>query len=350
MPLIHALRSEVSRDERLHRCRHTLGVFTLLFLGCTKIATAPPEISPSEVRPEMVTAAAAAALGEDGYFRFPVPTLRTDQISLITARDQALQFAKYATNNILLRGAIEEGRGGYWTDPHLLTLCRDAYLVRSQLQSVPADSLPANGQALLQRRFGPQWLIPLCGSEGEPQMTVQIAVDGNDIRFQNNEPIQPYSFLSDAYFGRGVPLHWPDALPVSAERAVRFVYDQLGVRISEVPGLYFRGSRTNDDTYARFQIGSARYCNRWRIVLEHEVALRGTTSQTVRTTKEVFVGAFACRGTDVTPLLQLPVVQQADNVALAFFDTGANPVKAYLVRASLDSPIDFELAERPLPP
>ena len=349
MPLLNALSPEVSSDGGLYRYRVATAA-VLLLLGCRQDATAPPEVSPGEVLPEMVTAAAAAALGQDGYFRFSTPTLQTDQISLVMAREQALQFAKYATNNILLRGAIEESRGGYWTDPHLLTLCRDTYLVRSQLHSVPADSLPAVGQAMLQRQFGPQWLIPLCGSKGEPQMTVQIAVDGNDIRFQNNEPVEPYSFLSDAYFGRGVPLNWPDALPISAERAVRFVYDQLGVRISEVPELYFRGSRRPDDTYARFQIGSARYCNRWRIVLEHEVALHGATSQTVRTTNEVFVGALACRGTDVTPLMQLPAIQQRAEVGLAFFDTGLIPLRAYVVRASLDSPIDFELAARVLPP
>jgi hypothetical protein len=298
----------------------------------------------------MVSGAAAAALGADGRFRFPLPVLRADQVSLATAREQALQFAKYATNNVLLRGAIENGRGGYWTDPHLLTLCRDAYLVRSQLQSFHVDSLPASGQALLQRRVGAQWLIPFCGSKGEPQMTIQIAVEGNDIRFEKNAPVEPYQNLTAAYFGRGVPLNWPDVLPISAERAVRFAYDQLGVRIAEVPELYFRGNRDVDGVYREFQTGAARYCNRWRIVFDRDVSLQGTVTRGPRTTREVFVGAYSCQNEDVTPLLQLPLEIQPADGTLQFFDDSVVPLKTYAIRVPIASPVHFELAQRAASP
>jgi hypothetical protein len=320
----------------------------IALLGCNpERAAAPAEIL-TFVAPEMVTGAAAAALGADGYFRIPIPTLGADQVQVATAREQTLQFAKYATNDILLRGVIEEGRGGYWTDPHLLTLCRrDAYFVRSQLGAISVDTLPPTGRAVLLRQFGAQWLVPLCGAMGEAQMTVQIAVDGNDIRFEANAPVQPYYSLSTAYFGRGVPLGWPDALPVSAERAVRFAFDQFQVPVAEVPELYDRGDVEADGVYRRSQIGSARYCNRWRIVFDREVSLRSDLTKTERLTREVFVGSASCRGTDVTPIFQLPLTEQPALASLEFHDDAGATLRSYYVAVPITSPVRFEQA-RPL--
>lgn len=314
-------------------------------LGCNPERSAAPDEILRNVTPEMVTGAAAAALDADGYFRLPIPTLGPHQVLLAEATEQTLQFARYATNNGLLRGAIEESRGGYWTDPHLLTACpRDVYFVRSQLGAISVDTLPPSGRALLLRQFGPQWLVPLCGAMGEPQMTVQIAVDGNDIRFHANAPVEPYYALSTAYFGRGIPLGWPDALPVSAERAVRFAYDQVKVPIAEVPELFYRGSVEADGSYRGFQIGSARYCNRWRIVLDREVVWRGELTHTKTLTREVFVGSASCRGTDVTPLFQLPLTEQPTFANLEYHDNTGATLRSYYVAVPIASPVRFEQA------
>jgi hypothetical protein len=144
-------------------------------------------------------------------------------------------------------------------------------------------------------------------------------------------------------FARGVPMHWPDALPISAERAVRFAYDLLGVRVAEVPELYARGERTVDGGYRLGARDAARYCNRWRLVLESDVSVFGATGVR-RTEREVFVGAVSCSGTDVTPNIQLPVAGQPLDIAFSFIDQGVVPAQLREVRTTLASPTAFELA------
>ena len=316
------------------------------YLSCTAESTgpAPAPVSPSEVRPEMVTGAAAAALGVDGFFALELPEAGSGEVSLDTARAQALEFAKYVTNNVLLRGVVEAGRGGYWTDPHLLVRCgRDAGYVRPQLEAMQLDSLPVIGRTQLLRKFGPSWLIALCGPE--PQMTVQVALVANLTRFATGAPVEFDPYLSTAFSGHGVPLNWPDALPISAERAVRFAYDQLGARVAEVPELYVRGGLNLDGIYD-LQAGSARNCNRWRIVLDRDVAVKSGPAQAVRLTREVFVSSLTCAGTDVAPLLQVPVAGQASAVRVRYVDFSISPPREYLITVASVSPIRFELTQR----
>jgi hypothetical protein len=120
-----------------------------------------------------------------------------------------------------------------------------------------------------------------------------------------------------AFSPEAVPLKWPDALPISAERATRFVYDTLGVRVAEVPTLYTRGDIDATGTYD-VQAGVARRCNRWRIVLEREVGFRGGgQGSAVRSAREIFVGALTCGGTDHTPR-QLPTSTAASTVLVRY--------------------------------
>src|SRR5688572_27502384 len=112
-------------------------------LACES-TSAPVPVYEHHVTAEMVTGAALAALRPDGRFNLEVPIMGADQVSLQEAKAQSLQFARYVTNNVLLRGAVEEGRRGYWTDPHLLTICGDSYFVHSQLGVIAVDTIPLN--------------------------------------------------------------------------------------------------------------------------------------------------------------------------------------------------------------
>lgn len=309
-------------------------------LACTP-ATSPVPVYEHTVSPGMVTGAALAALRPDGRFSITLPSTTAGQLSVAEARTQTLQFARYVTNSILLRDVVESGRGGYWTDPHLLALCADAYFVNAQLGEITHDSLGEPGLSYMKRQ-GDQWLIPLCGQQGEPQMTVQAAIDGNDIRFANGEPIAPYAFMGTAWNARGVPLNWPDALPISAERAVRFVFETFGVRVSELPRLYLRGTMSGDGTYG-IQPGSARSCNRWRVVLETDVTIRGQTSFEAATTNVVYVGALSCSGTDVEPFIHLPLSDQPASTTLQYADNTVSPPKTWDITIPFVSPVRFEI-------
>ena len=308
--------------------------------------SSPEEVYERTVTPEMVTGAALAALQPDGRLALELPETDGDQLSLLEARTQSLGFARYVTNNVLLRGVVENDRGGYWTDPHLLTHCRDAYLVHSQLDIALSDSVSATAAQSFQRRFGPQWLMPMCGPVDEPQMTVQAALSGNDIRFAGGEPIDPYSSLTTAWYARGVPLNWPDALPVSAERAVRFAYETFGIRVTEVPRLMFRGDVLADGRYAWYQVGSARYCNRWRVVLESDVTVRGMTTLSTMTSDTVYVASLTCSNLDVVPHLHAPMAVQPGSVLLDYYDTSVSPEKTWIVNVPVTSPVRFEIGTR----
>lgn len=306
-------------------------------------AAGPLPVSPRELGPDMVTGEAAAALGIDGKFHFSLPGTAPGEIALDTARAQSLEFAKYVTNNVLLRGVVEAGRGGYWTDPHLLTLCpSQAHIVRPQLGELFVDSLPERGRVTLLRKYGPQWLFTLCGGAGEPQMTVQVAIRGNLVRFESGAPVTPDPSLLSAFSPQGVPYEWPDALPVSAERAARFAYDQLGARIARVPELFLRGDTSIDGVYD-LQAGAARSCSRWRIVLDREVGVQVAPGSPVRFTTEVFVASLTCRGTDIVPTLQLPVEGEPASVLVSYTDYDVAPPKRWVMDVDAVSPVRFAL-------
>ena len=301
------------------------------------------------VTPAMVTGAALAALGPDGRLALPLPNPPAPAISLSEARTQTLQFARYVTNNVLLRSGVEDGRGGFWVDPHLMTLCGDAYFMRSYFGPINHDSLGEPGLSIL-RRYGPRWMITLCGAANDPQMTVQVAIDGNDVRFTDGEPIEPYHILGTAWSASGVPLNWPDAFTISAERAVRFVWETFGVRVTEVPELFTRG---DGGTYGDF-LGprrlpipaGSRSCHRWRVVLESDVKIRGLTSFRTDTTNVLYVSALTCGAMDVDPYVHMPVADQPSMTNLEYLDENVSPPRTWTLTVPHVSPVRFEVAVR----
>jgi len=313
-------------------------------LACESTSS-PDVIIHHTVAPEMVTGAAAAALRADGRLTLALPATFSGQLSIQDARPQALQFARYVTNNLLLRGVVESERGGFWTDPHLLTLCDDAFFVQSQLGLIHHDSLVGTPILSLLQRFRSQWLIPLCGSDDEPQMTAQAAIDGNDVRFADGVPIEPYAVLSTAWYARGVPLNWPHPLPISAERAVQFAYATFGVRITEVPELFLRGDVLASGHYYH-PAGSARTCNRWRIVLESNVTIRGTTSLETDTTNVIWVGTLSCGAFDVTPWIHRSTTEQPSAVLMNYVDDTVSPPKNWVLTVAVLAPLRFEIGVR----
>jgi hypothetical protein len=186
----------------------------------------------------------------------------------------------------------------------------------------------------------------MCGTLDDPQMTVQVALNGNEIRFENGAPIQPYAALSTAWHARGVPLNWPDPLPLSPERAVRFVWETFGVRVTEVPELYFRGNLSSSNTFTWYQIGSTRFCNRLLVTLESDVRIRGTTSLQEFTTRFLWIAPLSCNQRDVVPWIHVPLADQPATVTLDYFDESFSPSKRWTFEATVAAPIRFEIGTR----
>jgi len=308
-------------------------------LACESTSS-PVPVFRHDVTPEMVTGAALAALKPDGHFHIDHPPTAAGDVSLEEARAQAPEYAKYLSKHF----------GGYWTgnftDPHLLTVCGEAYFIHPQLQLAIPDSVPNLIAKTLLRLYGAQWIIQMCGPAGDPQMTVQAAIEGNDLRFANGERSDTSVALATAWTTRGVLENWPDALTISPERAVRFVWETLGVRVTEVPQLFQRGDMYFGTRYHLNRVGSAQSCHRWRVVLENEVRVRGMTSFAEVTTKVIHVGAGTCDILDVEPWLQIPSGPQPTEVLLDFLDDFEIPANLWTVRVPVISPISFELAVR----
>ena len=323
----------------------SLVVFGISGVLACESTSAPVPVYEHHVTTEMVTGAALAALRSDGRFNLEQPATTAPQLSLQEAQSQSHEFALWLTNQLLLRGVVEAGRGGYWTDPHLLTVCRGTYFMHSQLALTLADSV-AGAMQSFQRRFGPQWLIPMCGSQDDPQMNVQVAIGGNSIRFAAGEPIEPYAELSTAWHAAGVPLNWPDPLPVSAERAVRFVWETFGVRVTEVPQLYLRGEHPEGEAYNSPWNGSVRFCNRWCVTLENDVTVRGLNSFEQWTARVLWIGSITCNNRDVEPYVHIPLVNQPSAARIDYFDESVSPSKRWMFDVPVVAPIRFEIGTR----
>lgn len=316
-----------------------LAVFGLSGCGSTEAIGYEP--TSGEVRPEMVTGAAQGALGPDGRFRLPFPTLGQGQLTLAFAREQALQFARYVTNSLTLRNVVEVQRGGVWVDPHLLVLCSDAYYVRSQLNAFDASAVPEPGASTLQRQTGPKWLIPLCDKRNVPTMTVQLAINSNDVVFKDYKPVVDYRAMETAIYPAGIPEWHKDALPISAERAVRYVFDQSARRIAGIPELYARG-RIVEGQYTLGWIAEVRACNLWRIQLEHPITVVRPFSLESVTTSEVFVGTSTCAPHDTAPLMLIPVASTTTRASVAWNVLEDNTPKYYRVPVTLAQPVTLE--------
>lgn len=308
--------------------------------GCVTDLIAPVPGEPAVVRAEMLTGNALAALMPDGRLFLTPPALGGGQVPAVDAWLQSIKFARYVTNDGLLRGLAESDRGR-WIDPHFLVLCGERYFAAAQVEFTEPDTLGRKDYELLKRTFGPQWLVPLCNDRLVPEVVVQVAVDANPIRIGDKgpDPLEEHAKLITAWVARGLPDYAMTALPVTPERAVTFAWDSLGVRISEVPQLVVRGSSVPGGEQFAFHVpaGFAVYCHRWRLELEREVQLRGRTTGTTAGTREVWVSTKDCEGIDARPVLTRPLALQP---APSWVQRGA-----VRVPVRFTSPVYFENAE-----
>mgnify|MGYP001581026236 FL=1 len=258
-----------------------------------------------------------------------MPQLAPPAVTAEAARALALDWALYVTNSIGLRSVVEDQRGGYWTDTHLLHLCAPLYYARASFGAAPADA-PLGTHRL----FGDHWVVPLCDDAGDPEMTVEIAVVANTVTFAD-APNRPRGLVSDptdltlAFWGNGVP--WPshEALVISAEEAVAFAATQTGAPVTAVPELVHRSDVR--DGRALLSIGAVRYCSRWRLQFDQNVSFRSLETGAERLTREVYVGTYGCSPYGrfdlyTVPEFHVPRPAQPDLAAVQYASTDSTGV------------------------
>jgi hypothetical protein len=135
-------------------------------------------------------------------------------------------------------------------------------------------------------------------------------------------------------------------MQLSAERAVGFAWETFGVRVSEVPQLYFRGQVLSNGTYAWHGFGSASSCNRWRVTLENDVRVRGMTSFQESTTRILWIASGSCNAWVREPHIHIPLADQPTSATLDFLEDNVSPPKYWVIYVPVVAPILFEIGTR----
>ena len=245
------------------RSRAACIVTALVLAGCSDAtgpgaATGPPP--PPDVSP-YVTGAALSSLDSQGHFRLPNPEapgpyaiLSPEDASRIALGVIRTWFANpdvlTIPGTVSLAEAVEEDRGRPIDWSHLQLGLAGPYFAESSVEPAP----PEMGNPAI-RYWGPFYLIPLF--EGaEPAVVVAVSAYATNLELDTRGFVQRRDNLDGGNEFRtvGVPLQLQEVtLPPSPEVAVRFAFEQTGVRIAGVPVLGVPGNRVSP-TGARWQL------------------------------------------------------------------------------------------------
>ncbi len=312
----------------------------LAAFACRGEAPTSPAVPSTVVRPEMVAGEALAALGPDGRMRLPTPTLQPRQVSANAAQTLATGYALYVTNNASLRSIVESHRGGTWVDPHLMRLCGTPLLIRSPLRPFDARTLPPEGALVLGRQMGPKWAVPMCGSKGDVQMVVQVAIDSNSVVFDGGRPVGGGN-VETALTPYGVPVGHPDPLPISIERVIEFLWRSTGARVLKIPDLFARGTLVGP-AYSLGWAAGVVTCNVWRVELEREIQARRPFFLDVVSSRVVYVAPPSCGWEGRVPTVMLPTPDQPANVHIAWNSLENGTPQSIRVPVSPEVPLALE--------
>lgn len=302
--------------------------------------------------PAWVTGDAARALDAEHRFVLEPPILRPPFVPIERAREQSEIFARVVAGNGLLSELVIQDRDRRVPTFSMLAACQRTFFVQSQFRLIPGARPTRSDGAVVHddevipesilRMYADHWLVPLCGPFGF-EMTVEVSVAENPLTFQAWQTTYPSSMIL-AYYPRGVPYLSSTPVPLSVEQAVGFAHVATGKRIAGVPSLVHRGSI--DREFASQPAGTARFCNRWRLTMEHPVRLRGELTGLVVTSTDVYVSTRTCNGIDARAEFHLPMPVRASR---AFVTWNApyippGPLVSYRLPLDVVLPAQFEPA------
>ncbi len=241
-------------------------VLAVLVTGCfgEEGVNAPPK----RLTPEFVTGAAAAALQSNGRFAFDVSVVRPPgQIAEDQAKAIAGRFVREMAPYLLALWSTDHGAA---IEPTSLKACDRALYAASAYEALTGDY-----SEITQRTWGPQWVVPMCGSEGQPQVVVSFSSQAVELASVPPSSPAPWERASIASFG----------IPRSAsrwmynpEQATAYAFAQTGRRIRSVPQLV-APLRPESPTLVR-----------WRVDLEGPVSVTGRESAITRQRTTLLVG------------------------------------------------------------
>jgi hypothetical protein len=201
----------------------------LLAVACTETPSVSQHSVASRDLVQHLTAEASLVVGPDGLFK--QEALGSAAPSEIRGdRAQALAEAWIRTHGEGIRQALERHHSG----PILvstLRACGRAYYGASSY-----EPLPSGAPSWAQRRMGAWWLVTLCGTAGERQVSVAISAASTLGVDKKGLLIYPPGDGSMQAYVLGIPKRLQE-LPPEPEHAVTEVATRLGVRVDRSPTL-----------------------------------------------------------------------------------------------------------------
>lgn len=276
-----------------------------------------------DVRPH-VTGAAAANLGADLLFSYPVPVAPSTEpiISAERARELAVSFALTFGTTMERKWTREHGRA---FDPTELQADSRVFY-----QSSTFELFPDGYHGAMRRAFGPFYLVRL-SSRGTHRLKVAVSAYNTNLAiFPDGTLNRPLESGMD-FVENGVPLDTArrDVMsPLSPEAAVVRVSRLTGLRVSEVPELVQIGWRWGP-------VGGG-----WKITLEQPVAVRTLSGTRTANVRELYLGRERGR------LLLIPTAEQpTEYETLAFGPAGSDEVEVLRLPILPGQPTVFEEVE-----
>jgi len=283
------------------------------------------------LRSDWLTEAVAPFVDAQGKFVFPTPALAPGEIAEDSARTLAVGFAQ-----------ILGGGDGNWKP----NLERDHGGPIDWFRLAPCDrayyALPAYGPpppwvpGYVSRPAAPFWVVPLCNTRDEPEVTVSVSTLATNLtlvdgklrfpQFTGGGEFAIYAVLPGWARGRGV---W-----IRPERAVELVTSGTGARVAAVPTFVQRGRADGQLFFPDI--------SRWRLELDRPLTVRSVVTRAQYDTRELWVG-MAPGGEQ----LLVPRAAQPDSVLWLYpaADSAGNPVdptRYDSVRLKVRVPVNFD--------
>jgi hypothetical protein len=216
-----------------------------------------------------VTGAAEQALKDDGRFALGDPEINPPgQVNEPQARSIVIVYVK----------AVAPSLRGAWSALHESSIDTEALRPcdRALYAASPYTSFSTSVSEVVQRKFGPHWVVPMCDAGNHVQLVVSFSARATELTKKPDAGKQ-YPWEGGDFLSFGVPTNVASDL-YSREAAAAQAFHRTGKRVSKVPTLVMSPMPT------------APGIVRWGVALESPVRVRGKESGVARDRVALFVG------------------------------------------------------------
>lgn len=244
-------------------CTHavTEQVVGLLLLagmtGCQETGSDNAEPLTYRTMAKYVVGEAATALQANGRFKLYEPS-SPDEITREHAEAIAAAWPEQFGEWIARR--LEREHGAPISMPDL-RVCARTYYLRSAFEQLDEQLKAANPAS--RRLFGPWWLVTLCGSHNQPQLSLAVSAYSTDLRLETGRIEMP-KFGGEWFAAEGISKDVGTNFVEHPEELVRRTGGSYDRRVTQAPELI---APMREDGFPNHP--------RWRLALDKPVTARG---------------------------------------------------------------------------